>query len=657
MSDRLDYYFRQRVTEAELDLGFSLLEKAVHNLAADLRIYGVVSGGVPSPHSPVPDLSIDFTAPARAYDNLGQRLFFGTGQTLDCAVDLSGIPTDVSSAGNERWLGVFLRFKRLLSDPRTDGNSQQVFFRRDESFELVVRQAAEGPAGAAPRLALQPDELLLCDVRRRPGQTQIVNADLDTTRRQAFVFVQGSSVGITTGTWNTLAPASPTVQAALDEVDAELTGHFAGTTHRHAAGAIDFAPHGFVAANTVQGAVNELVDDLAAATGAGQIGAGGVAGNPSPLAPGTVATQLSGLLGLLNTHVGAVSDAHPASAISAVPHNYIAATNVQAQLQGLVAALADAGAAAPGSSRIGSPALPGAPVVMPQGTVGSQLFALLLGLNGHINEMFTAHAASTITVQDTANRLNSANAEDALAEVMQVVGADHYRANEAVPGGMHRAIHQPPFTGTKALLWDAQGTGVGVARFRAYLDGDSLWLVMNASWNGTLWARQATGNAAALRLGQKHVRGDAREHPRGDLRDLDAHLAPPHRQQRGELRLRAHRHRPRDGLLRREDVQPHGRPAVHDAGQRRELPEPLPRGAVVHHARGTRLERGRAQHPGAERHPRRLRLHHQRQRRQQQLVVLVRRLHRHRVRHPCPSKSSPPKRSSSAAPCASRPRG
>ncbi|MBM4784517.1 MAG: hypothetical protein GQE15_43185, partial [Archangiaceae bacterium] len=74
MADRLDYYFRQRVTEAELDLGFSLLEKALHNLAADLRIYGVVSGGVPSPHSPVPDLSVDFTAPARAYDNLGQRL-------------------------------------------------------------------------------------------------------------------------------------------------------------------------------------------------------------------------------------------------------------------------------------------------------------------------------------------------------------------------------------------------------------------------------------------------------------------------------------------------------------------------------------------------------------------------------------------------------
>ena len=161
MADRVDFYFRQRVTEAELDLAFALLEKADRDLAADLNIYGIVSGAVPAPHSPVPDLTVDLTAPGRAYDNLGQRMFFGTGQTVDCAVDLVGIPTDVATVGNERWLGIFLRFKRQLSDPRTDGNSQQVFFRRDESFELVVRQAAEGAAGVAPKMPLQPDELLL----------------------------------------------------------------------------------------------------------------------------------------------------------------------------------------------------------------------------------------------------------------------------------------------------------------------------------------------------------------------------------------------------------------------------------------------------------------------------------------------------------------
>ncbi|MFH0899617.1 MAG: hypothetical protein V2A73_03185, partial [Pseudomonadota bacterium] len=147
MSSRTDYFFRQRVTEAELDLGFELLEKADRDLAADIGLHGIVSGAEPTPHQPVADLTIDLAAPARAYDRLGQRIFFGTGQRVDCTVDGSGIPTEVMVAGNERWLAVSLKFDRLLSDPRTDGNSQQVFFRRDESFQIVVRQAPEGAAG------------------------------------------------------------------------------------------------------------------------------------------------------------------------------------------------------------------------------------------------------------------------------------------------------------------------------------------------------------------------------------------------------------------------------------------------------------------------------------------------------------------------------
>jgi len=118
MADRSDFYFRQKVTEAELDLAFALLEKADRNLAADIGVYGIISGAEPTPHSPVPDLTVDLTAPGRAYDNLGQRIFFGTGQVVDCSVDHTGIPTEVPVAGQERWLGLFLRFDRLLSDPR-----------------------------------------------------------------------------------------------------------------------------------------------------------------------------------------------------------------------------------------------------------------------------------------------------------------------------------------------------------------------------------------------------------------------------------------------------------------------------------------------------------------------------------------------------------
>jgi hypothetical protein len=354
MADRTDFYFRQKVTEAELDLAFALLEKADRNLAADIGVYGIISGAEPTPHAPVPDLTIDLNAPGRAYDNLGQRIFFGTGQVVDCSVDHTGIPIEVPVAGQERWLGVFLRFDRLLSDPRTDGNSQQVFFRRDESFEIVVRQGPLGAVGAATKVPLDPDELLVCDVKRSNGQTQILGPDIDVSRRQAFIFAQGDAVEIVSGLWSVLQPAVNTVQSALDEVDAELDDHFGGSARRHPASDIDYSPHGFIASTDLQAAIDELVDDLTTAAagdpgakrigadaaagdpGAKRIGADAAAGTPHALPAGSVDGQLSQLLAWLNAHLSAPSGAHNASAIAAAAHNYISGTNVQAQLQEIV---------------------------------------------------------------------------------------------------------------------------------------------------------------------------------------------------------------------------------------------------------------------------------------------------------------------------------
>ena len=352
MADRLEYYFRQRVTEAELDLGFELLEKADRNLAADIGVYGIVSGAEPTPHSPVAELTIDLTAPGRAYDHIGQRILFGTGQRVDCAVDHSGIPTEVTVAGKERWLGVFIKFDRLLSDPRTDGNSQQVYFRRDETFEFVVRQAPEGSIGAAPKVPLQEDELLVCDVLRRHGQTQIVAGDIDSTRRQAFIFATGDAVQIVSGLWSVLSPAVETVQSTLDSADAVLDAHFDGTANKHPAAHVNYTPHGFVGAGNVQAAIDEVIDDLSSSTagtpGASKVGADAVAGTPNALPAGNVDGQLSQLLTWLNNHVGAAAGAHAASAIAAAVHNYIAGTSVQAQLQEIVTTLLAQTAGTPG---------------------------------------------------------------------------------------------------------------------------------------------------------------------------------------------------------------------------------------------------------------------------------------------------------------------
>lgn len=495
MADRLDYYFRQKVTEAELDLAFELLEKADRNLAADIGVYGIISGAEPTPHTPVPNLTIDLTAPGRAYDNLGQRIFFGTGQTVDCAVDFAGIPTEVPSAGQERWLGVFLKFERLLSDPRTDGNSQQVFFRRDESFEIVVRQAPPGPIGSAAKVPLQPDELLICDVLRGNGQTQILAPDIDTSRRQAFIFAQGDAVQVVSGGWSTLQPAVDTVQSTLDEIDAELTDHFTGTARRHPASDIDIPAHGFVAATDVEGAIHELVDDLSSTAsgtpGAQKVGADAAPGTPHALAAGNVDGQLSQLLAWLNTHVGAAAGAHTASAIAAVAHSYIAGTSVQAQLQEIVTDLGSQAPGSAGASRVGADAVAGSPHALTAGTIDSQLADLLGNINDHLNDPSGAHQASAISVTDAGGNLSASDVEAALAEIVDAFEDDHFRGNEA-SAGLHRAIRQPNLGGTKSLLWDSAGIGGAPGHLRVYGDTSSIWFTLNASWDGTQWVRDST---------------------------------------------------------------------------------------------------------------------------------------------------------------------
>ena len=422
MASRVDFYFRQRVTEAELDLAFELLEQADHDLASDIGLFGIVTGAVPAPHAPVADLTIDLTAPARAYDRLGQRIAYGTGQRVDLSLDHTGIPTEVRTSTNERWLGVFLKFDRLLSEPRTDGHSSRVFFRRDESFALVVRQAPEGAIGSAPRVPLEDDELLVCDVRRRAGATQIAATDIDLTRRQAFVLAEATAVGVVAALWSVLPRDATTTQGALDAIDRVLAAHGAGTLLRHRSVDVDHAPRAPLTATTVGAAIGELTDKLASradgAAGSTLVGADGVPGTPLAMAAGSVDAQLGQLLGFLNAHLAARSEAHPAAAIS----------------------LLDSGGA------------------------------------------FTGTNAAAI-----------------LLELISAFNADHYRGNESSPG-QHKTIHQPVLGSGRVLLWDARGTGAAAARARFYLDGTSLWITLNARWDGTQWVRDTADHCGGLRL-------------------------------------------------------------------------------------------------------------------------------------------------------------
>ncbi len=438
MSNRLDYYFRQRVTEAELDLGFAELEQADQNQAADLGFTGVLANAIVSQHAPVADLTVDVSGPGAVLDQAGQRIFFSSLQNVNVAQDDNGVSTDVSGAGKEKVVSVFVRFDRALSDPRVDGNSLTVFFRRDESFKFIVVQGAEAPAGTAIPPPLRSDAILLADVTRSFAQTQVLAANISIARRQDAFVLNGSPRSIRRGR---------TIDVVSDLLSYFNT-HVNGVGDRHPAASVDYAGGGNWAdgttnpATTVEAQLDKLVSDLAATSGAPKVGAAASAGAPNALAAGTVKSQLDALLGFLNAHLNQAAGAHAASAISyAGGGNWadgttnpvttveaqldkvisdlsaaggadklgvavaglwadgtgIAATRVRTALDEVLTDLAGAGAGTDGIQKVGAAGIAGAPNALGAGTARSQLAALLGAVNAHIIQAAGAHAASAVS--------------------------------------------------------------------------------------------------------------------------------------------------------------------------------------------------------------------------------------------------------------------
>lgn len=505
MAHRRDYYFRQRVTEAELDDGFAELERADQNLAADLGFVGVLTNAVVSQHAPVPDLSVDVSGPGAVLDQLGQRIFFSALQNVSVAQDDNGVTTAVSAAGQEKIVAVFVRFDRALSDPRVDGNSLTVFFRRDESFRFIVVQGAEAPAGTALPPPLRSDAILLADVTRTFGQTQILNANISTARRQDALVAGGSPRSLRRG--RTLE--------AISDLLTFLNAHVSGTADRHPAAAVDYAGGGNWAngttnpATTVEAQLDKIIADLAATSGAPKVGAAATAGSPNSLGAGTVKSQLDALLGFINAHANQGSGAHAASAIAYAGGSAWKdgttnpATTVEAQLDKIIAELvADAGAARigtaarttwlggrtnpagasilaaidkiitdlaaqatndDGAERVGTQAVAGSPSSLAAGSVRSQLDQLL----AFVNVAARTNVAQTWTAAQTFN-------------------GDGSEAGPAVVVGV--------IPTNRKLAWDFAG---GSFRLRLYYTSQRLEFTVNARWTGSQWERDSTGFFAA----------------------------------------------------------------------------------------------------------------------------------------------------------------
>lgn len=296
MANRRDYFTDQLVSQSELDAGFAGLESADWAQFADLALKGVVTGLGVAQHSPTADLTVD-VAIGVAYDKLGKRMSVPSLQVVNLGVDSNSVSTAVVNSGQSKIVSLFLRFKRSLTDQRTDGLGATVFHIQDESFEFFIEQGAEALSPTPP--ALRSDSILLADVTRTFGQTQILTVNISATRKEDMFKLSAGAIAINAGT-----PVS-----AMQSLLTELNNHVTGVSNVHPASAIayaggaNFADGATNPASSVEVVIDNILTSLGGSTGSQKIGFAS-SGN---LATGTVRSALleldaeKGGLALANT--------------------------------------------------------------------------------------------------------------------------------------------------------------------------------------------------------------------------------------------------------------------------------------------------------------------------------------------------------------------
>ena len=137
--DKQDWYYRQRVTQAQMDSAFDRAESADQAQNTDSGFVGINSG-----LAVVAAGGMNATVQAGvAYDPDGQRIAIGSDQPLDLSA------YSVALVGNEKYLSVFAVFARDAQTVAVDGNGISLFYDQLESFTIEVEEGAEATAGTA----------------------------------------------------------------------------------------------------------------------------------------------------------------------------------------------------------------------------------------------------------------------------------------------------------------------------------------------------------------------------------------------------------------------------------------------------------------------------------------------------------------------------
>jgi hypothetical protein len=345
--DFFDWYFKQIVTQAQMDWAFERVETAMHSLSLDDKMLGIVKGMSVVQHAPLPDKTVDLGGPGVARDPEGQRIAIEDALTVvDCSQDEFGTDSN-PSPGEQRYISVFVRFKRNLTEQALDGNNVPIWTKQLESFEVFVRM---GSSAAVPVPApLMADAVLVCDILVAAGFTAILNGDIDLSRREDWVRFSGTVLG--DRYYGTPSEAVDDILALIESWGGALPFVFTQPWF----GAV---PVGGPTPppTTMQEALNAIVYDLAGAgppAGDALISSTDFVGVNFSWAAVAVSGALSAIAGALDSHISGGLPQHPASAVVFTPYSFLTSVDVQAAIQEMVDDLAVNGVAASGSSRVG----------------------------------------------------------------------------------------------------------------------------------------------------------------------------------------------------------------------------------------------------------------------------------------------------------------
>jgi len=424
--DIFDYYFKQIVTQGQLDWAFDRVQDAMYGISVDNDLFGIVDGLGISEHAPTPDKTIDLAGPGTAYDKSGQRCNIPDALTVvDCSQDEFGTDSNPPTATYQRYISVFIRFDRNLTDPALDGNNITVWTKQLESFEVFVRLGAEAPVGTAVPAPLMADAILLGDILVTNGFTAIVNGDIDRTRREDWVRFTGSVLG--DRVYGTPKDAVEDILALIESWGGALPFSFGQNWYNSVVVKGPSPPPA-----TMQQALDAIIFDLtqiqtfSEATlkaGAELIG---MKGSP-PWAYTTTWTNINvhdAVVSVgqdLNQHIGGSAPQHPASAITFAPYGFIAATDVQTAMQEILDDLAATSPQA-GASYIGSKALSSTPDSLVAQPVEDAIGDLLT----YVNARARKGSAETITASWLFEQLIRLNDENAYIRGEETTSGDYF---------------------------------------------------------------------------------------------------------------------------------------------------------------------------------------------------------------------------------------